>query len=375
MKGCIQRRGKMSFRLKFEAAERDPVTGKRKTKYQTFRGTRKEAQVKLAELVAAVGRGTYVEPTKLTVAEFIAARIKQWEAAPEGISTRTAERYRDLLKNQIAPRIGNKVLQALKPIDIEGWHAALHTTDGYSARTISHAHRLLSQALRDAVKNDLVVKNAATVHKAPKLGDHEAVIVQDVPGLVEKLKGHPLQAMAMIALFAGLRLGEVMALRWSRIDLDKKTLQVREALEQTKQHGTRFKLPKSKAGIRDITLPDILVSVLREHRKAQLELRMKLGAGKLPDDALLFADLDGAPLSRISASWRWSDFATRIGLPDVTFPRLAPYSRQPANRRGCGHRDDCPEVRARQARHHLEDLRAPSSGRTTARLLTPSMRF
>jgi len=65
MKGCIQRRGKMSFRLKFEAAERDPVTGKRKTKYQTFRGTRKEAQVKLAELVAAVGRGTYVEPTKL----------------------------------------------------------------------------------------------------------------------------------------------------------------------------------------------------------------------------------------------------------------------------------------------------------------------
>jgi integrase len=145
------------------------------------------------------------------------------------------------------------------------------------------------------------------------------VIVQDVPGLVEKLKGHPLQAMALIALFAGLRLGEVMALRWSRIDLDKKTLQVREALEQTKQHGTRFKLPKSKAGIRDITLPDILVSALREHRKAQLELRMKLGAGKLPDDALLFADLDGAPLSRISTSWRWSDFATRIGLPDVTF--------------------------------------------------------
>lgn len=64
--------------------------------------------------------------------------------------------------------------------------------------------------------------------------------MQDVPGLVEKLKGHPLQAMALIALFAGLRLGEVMALRWSRIDLDKKTLQVREALEQTKQHGTRL---------------------------------------------------------------------------------------------------------------------------------------
>jgi integrase len=172
------------------------------------------------------------------------------------------------------------------------------------------------------VKNELTIKNVATVHSAPKLPDQEMVIVRDVPGLIEKLKGHRLQPLAMVALFAGLRLGEVLALRWSGVDLDKKVIQVREALEETKEHGIRFKTPKSKAGRRDVTLPDILVDCLRDHRKAQLELRMRLGIGKLPDDALLFTDLHGAPLSRISSSWRWSDFADSIGLPDVTFHGL-----------------------------------------------------
>ena len=72
--------------------------------------------------------------------------------------------------------------------------------------------------------------------------------------------------MAITALFTGMRLGEVLALRWNRVDLDAKVVQVREALEQTKAFGIRFKPPKSKAGRRDVTLPDILVDALREHR-------------------------------------------------------------------------------------------------------------
>ena len=126
----------------------------------------------------------------------------------------------------------------------------------------------------------------------------------------------------MVSLFTGARLGEVLALRWSRIDLDKKILQVREAVEETKEHGIRFKVPKSKAGRRDITLPDILIEALREHRKAQLELRMKLGVGKLPDDALLFANIEGAPLSTTACGKAWGNFAASIGMPEVTFHAL-----------------------------------------------------
>src|SRR3954465_7870079 len=85
----------------------------------------------------------------------------------------------------------------------------------------------------------------------------------------------------------------------------RKVIEVREALEETKAHGVRFKAPKTKAGRRDITLPDLLVETLRELRKEQLEIRIKLGAGKLQDDALLFAGIDGALPSQKRSSKAW----------------------------------------------------------------------
>ena len=143
------------------------------------------------------------------------------------------------------------------------------------------------------------------------------VIVKDIPAFIEFLHDHRLFVPAMVSLFTGMRLGEVLALRWGRVDTDKKLIQVREALEETKAHGIRFKAPKSKAGRRDITLPDLLVETFREFRKEQLEIRLKLGAGKLPDDALLFAGVDGALPSQKRHSKAWSDFK-----PDKGFHNL-----------------------------------------------------
>ena len=98
MKGHIRQRGKRSFELKFDAG-RDPATGERKIKYISFKGTKREAQIKLAELIASVGKGAYVEPHKVTVAEFVRARVDQWEAAGD-ISARTAQRYRQLARTR-----------------------------------------------------------------------------------------------------------------------------------------------------------------------------------------------------------------------------------------------------------------------------------
>jgi hypothetical protein len=71
MRGSVTRRGKSSWRLKFEAGERDAVTGKRRTQFLTVRGTKKEAQAELVRLLAAIDNGTAVEPSKITVAEYI----------------------------------------------------------------------------------------------------------------------------------------------------------------------------------------------------------------------------------------------------------------------------------------------------------------
>ena len=112
MSGHIRRRGEQSWELKFEAGT-DPRTGQRITKYQSFKGTKREAQAKLAALITAVATDTHVEPTKVTVADFVRQRVDQWESSGK-ISARTAARYRELTENQIAPHIGAKVLQKLR---------------------------------------------------------------------------------------------------------------------------------------------------------------------------------------------------------------------------------------------------------------------
>jgi integrase len=299
---------------------RDPATGKRRRKWHSFRGTKREAQVKRAELIAALAQQTYVEPTKRTVADFVRARVDQWEAAG-AITARTAQRYRQLVAHQIVPHLGAKLLQRLTRLDVEAWHTTLRN-GGLAARTIGHAHRVLGKALGDAERDGLVSKNVCRLERAPKVPDTEMTIVQDLPGFVAKLRGAPLYAPAMLALFTGMRLGEVLALRWSRVDLDRGVIEIREALEETKALGIRFKVPKSKAGRRDITLPTILIDALREHRKATLELRLQLGIGKLSPDALLFANLEGQPLRPSVVSSDWGALAEGIGMPAITFHAL-----------------------------------------------------
>jgi hypothetical protein len=113
MKGHIRERSPGRWAIVIDV--RHPQTGKRKRKWHAFRGTKREAQVKCAELVAAVGKGEYVEPSKVTVAEFLRSRVNQWEGAGD-ISARTAQRYRQLVENQIVPHLGARTLRQLRPL-------------------------------------------------------------------------------------------------------------------------------------------------------------------------------------------------------------------------------------------------------------------
>lgn len=330
MRGCIIRRGERSWRLKFEAGERDPITGKRQTRYVTVRGTKKDAQAKLTELLAAVNKGSFVEPSKITVAEYVRSRVEQWAASGE-IGGKTAERYRELVENQIVPHIGNKLVQRLRPMDIGAWHTTLRTSGrrdgkgGISARTIGHAHRVLSKALSEAVKNDIAHRNVAALETAPSADTEEIQILNAdrVHDLCAKLRDHELYPHTIVALTTGLRRGELLALRWGNVDIDgAKVIRVREAIEETKAGGLRFKPPKTKAGRRDITLPDLAVEALREHRRKLLERRLVLGLGRLRDEDFVFPAVDGSPPAPRRFTKAWAAAAAGAGHPEVTFHAL-----------------------------------------------------
>jgi integrase len=170
------------------------------------------------------------------------------------------------------------------------------------------------------------VKNVASVEKPPRVErENEIQIVEEhrLQELLKKLKGQAIYPKVVLAVFTGLRRGELLALRWRHIDLDRKMLEVREALQQTTAHGIQVKAPKSKAGRRDVTLPEIVVEALREHRRAQLELRMRLGLGRLSDDdGLVFPAPAGGPMSPHALTMEWSHTADSVGMADITFHAL-----------------------------------------------------
>ena len=197
MRGHIVRRGKSSWRIKFDI---DASVGKRQTRYVTVRGKRQDAERELAKLIASAGASSYVEPSKVAVRDFVLARVDQWEAAGE-ISARTAQRYRQLTEHQIVPHLGNKVLQKLTRLDVEAWHTTLRN-DGLAPRTIGHAHRVLGKALSDAERDGMVVRNVCKLQKAPRVIAQEMAIVRDVPAFVEKLRDSPSRSLPCSAFCA-----------------------------------------------------------------------------------------------------------------------------------------------------------------------------
>lgn len=259
MTGNITRRGLHSWRLKFEGGERDPLTGKRKTRYVTVRGSKKDAQRELIRLLAEVENGTSVDPSRLTVGEY----LREWLDAAEGLSPKTLERYRQLSERQIIPHLGAVPVQKLRPAQVHEWHGTLLKSGGadrrpLSARTVGHAHRVLHRALERAMRLEIVNRNVTHIVRPPgvEAAEIEILSANQIAVVLSALSDHWLYPITCLALGTGMRRGEICALAWGAVDLDMGLVRVERSLEETKD-GLRFKSPKTRAGRRTISLPNL----------------------------------------------------------------------------------------------------------------------
>jgi integrase len=327
VKGHLRRRSQTSFEAKYDAPTSD---GSRQTVYRTIKATtRRQAEAELSRLLTQLADGGHVSPSKLSVIEHVRNRVAHWHAA--GVtSPKTHERYMELVEHQLARfPMGARPLQKLTAADVEKWHTQLRAEGrknggGVSTQTIGHVHRILVKALREGVRHGLVLKNVATEERPPKIVVKAMQILtpDQVKELPVKLAKHTICAPAVVALFTGLRRGELLALRWTDVDLDRKLIKIHAALEQTAAHGTRFKDPKTASGKRTIALPDIVVETLRDHRREQLETRLVLGLGRPPSNALVFpAPGTEQPWNPDTFSELWRDVAARLKL-NVSFHAL-----------------------------------------------------
>ncbi len=324
MTGNITRRGAHSWRLKYEAGAPDPITGKRRTRFVTVRGTKKEAQRELIRLLGAVANGTAVDPSTLTIAE----HVRAWLAGDNGLSPKTIERYRQLAEQQIIPHLGATVLQKLRPAQIADWHAMLLRSGGkdgrpLAPRTVGHAHRVLHRAFELALRLEQVGRNPVHTVPAPKVEQVEPEILTagQIATVLGALNDHQLYPIVSLALATGMRRGELCGLAWGAVDLDHAVVKVERSLEETAS-GLRFKSPKTRAGHRSIGVPATTVDLLRAHRAAQLEMRLRLGQGRTAAGDLVFALWDGTPYPPDKLSRDWGNVVRDRKLPAVSFHSL-----------------------------------------------------
>lgn len=324
MSGHIRRRGKRSFEVRFEIGA-DPVTGKRRTRCHSFKGTKREAQAELVRLIAAVHKGDYVDPSKVTFGEFL-GRWETWIKTQ--VSAKTVERYTELAEHHLRPHLGNAKLQRLKAVAFAELYGKLQRQKsdggaGLSARTVGHVHRLAHRVLASAVKWGLVNANPVAAADPPKVEPREIEILspEQVSALLNSLRGGPLYRVAVVGLATGMRRGEMVALRWGDVDLDAGKLRIERSLEQTNA-GLAFKAPKTRAGRRTVSVPPSVIAELRRHWREQQEQRLVLGLGRASENDLVFARRDGGPWPPDSLTAGWARTIRLLKLPKVTLHAL-----------------------------------------------------
>jgi integrase len=276
-------------------------TGKRKTRYASFKGTKREAEIELARLVSQNAAGAGIDPSRITVGDFFDRWERDWAAT--NVSPKTLERYKQLLRLYVKPKIGGTRLQKLQAVHLNEMYSALLRSGGQggrplSARSVGHVHRVTHRALGHAVTWGLISQNVASRVAPPPVPDQEIKILteEQIGSVLRHLHGRTLRPIVSVSLGTGARRGEVLALRWRDINFQKATIRIERSLEETKG-SLRFKSPKTKHGRRTVAISRWLVAELKSHRARLDERRLSLGAGRAPEDSLVFPRWNGEPRS------------------------------------------------------------------------------
>lgn len=323
MRGHIRKRGQNSWAVVLDLG-RD-ASGKRRQKWHTVKGTKKDADRELSRLLNELDNGSYVEPSRMRFREY----LDQWlrDYAQPRVSPKTYERYGQLVRD-IAQELGEHALSQLRPLHIQAFYAKQLTEGrkngkgGLSPQTVLHYHRLLHKALAQAVKWQLLARNPAEAVEPPRppRTQMRALDERETAQLLSMLAAKRLYMPVLLAVTTGLRRGEVLALRWGDIDFDTNHAVVVRSLEQTKA-GLRYKSPKTERSRRTVVLPGFTVEALRAHKVNQAKERLAVGP-LYQDENLVCARRDGTPWAPDQFSTAFAAFVRRSGLEHFRFHDL-----------------------------------------------------
>lgn len=317
MKGHIRQRGKDAWAIVLYLGT--DAHGKKRQKWHTVHGSKKDAERELRRLLHEMDTGSYVEPSKMTVGDFLEQWLSTYVATQTTASTQ--RRYAGSIRQHLIPGLGRIPLTKLHPQDIQALYARLLTEGnmkhpgGLAPATIALQHRTLHAALDQAVKWQLLARNPTDAVSPPRIVRPEIHVLDEEQtiALLAGAQNSKYFIPILMAVTTGMRRGEVLALRWEDVDLEAGLIIVRRSLEQVNGKLT-FKEPKTRRSRRSVRLPEMTVTALKRHRKQQAEWRLARGP-EYHDHDLICAQPDGEPLSPLALTQGFGRLMKRLHIP------------------------------------------------------------
>ena len=339
MAGSIEKRGKNSYRLSCLAGYN--LQGKPIKKTKTVHGTKKEAEIELAKFVADVQNGMVIEGKSLKFSEF--TEIWKRDYGSKELAPSTYKRYCRMLETRLLPYFGHFYVNKIKPTDIMHFYDLLSkdtqlvrkkdnggnkTLKPLSGKTILEHHRLLRAMLHKAVYWQVIVSNPAERVQPPKAkkpkrkyydDDQCKILLENLEQLDEEQIKY--KTAIILTVFTGVRLGELMGLEWNDIDFRNGIVSINRSSQYLADTGVFTKVPKTESSIREVAIPDFVISLLEEY-KLWYEEQKSLYGELWIDSNRLFVQADGKPMHPSTISKWFVKFIGQIGLPVINFHGL-----------------------------------------------------
>ena len=339
MAGSIEKRGTGTYRLVYFCSKNLDGSPARHTK--TVHCTKKEAKLELAKFVADVEKGNVIEGNSITFEEF--TEIWKRDYGAKELAPTPYSRYVAILNTRILPYFGKFKLDKIKPTDIMKFYDMLENDTQIkrlknnkgerlkkplSRKTILEHHRLLRAMLHRAVYWQLIVSNPAERVQPPRAkkpkrrsydDEQTKILLENLEKLtVEDTK---YKVAIIFTIFTGVRLGELMGLEWQDVDFRNGIISINRSSQYLSDMGVFTKVPKTESSIREIAIPEFIISLLEEYKLWYEEQKSVYGELWTNSDRL-FVQADGKPMHPSTISKWFVKYVGQIGLPVINFHGL-----------------------------------------------------
>lgn len=311
--------GKMRYRIKWETTGPD---GKR-VHHSATRRTKDEADRFLAKKLGEVNEGTFVAPSKETVESYLARWL---QAASVRLSGGTVYQYEAEIRKRLLPHIGKVPLAKLDEARIQGTYAKLLAA-GYAPSTVDKTHRMLHTAMKQAVAWRLLQRNPVDGVTSPRIVAAAPVAwsADECAIFLDLTADDSLAPLWRLGLDSGMRLGEILALSWRDLDVERRVVRVQRSL--TRDQAGSWKIgehAKTSSSRRAIALGDSTATALRGLRAPQAERRLACG-GAWVDLNLIFDGGNGKWITPTSVRRQFDAACERVRRAGHELPEITPH--------------------------------------------------